>query len=184
MNEEERARYKDLAEQDKIRFREEFEQFEKEWPEEALALEQKKAERKMKRQSKSGNEPKARKQNTKAAKDAPKARSAYIIYSVTMRDSVKAENQGISFGEIAKKIAAMWKSLPEKEKSTFHEQAKAEKAKLEEAGASKLDEDDVSTCKSDEPDTDGFSSRMTLPHRWGQPEGLRVLPRDAPPGRV
>jgi len=163
LSEDEKTHYKDLAKDDKIRFREEFEQFEREWPEEALALEQKKADRKIKRQSKPGkgaSGPKGTKQDAKSSK-LPKARSAYIIFSVAVRDSVKAAKQGISFGDITRKIAEMWKALPVNEKASFYEQAKAEKVKADQAKLEVAETDDVSPCKADEPDNDGFSSRMT-----------------------
>ncbi|EAX98410.1 HMG box family protein [Trichomonas vaginalis G3] len=54
--------------------------------------------------------------------------SPYIIFSKEKRPQVKAENPGISFGDIAKKLGEMWKNMSEEEKKPYIEKAEAEKA--------------------------------------------------------
>jgi hypothetical protein len=53
--------------------------------------------------------------------------SAYMFYAIANRDRVKAENEGITFGEVAKRLGVEWKALSAEEKKTYEEKAAADK---------------------------------------------------------
>lgn len=62
-----------------------------------------------------------KKKKKKKDPDAPKRNmSAYFLYSVHIRPTIKEENPEASFGTIAKLISAKFKALPEKERSRHH----------------------------------------------------------------
>jgi HMG (high mobility group) box len=66
------------------------------------------------------------KKSKKAKKDpnAPKRNmSAYFLYSIAVRPSVKEENADASFGEIARLISARFKALSEKERKVWDDKA-------------------------------------------------------------
>ena len=64
---------------------------------------------------------KAGKKNTKKDKsDKPKrAPSAFILYSQSAREGVKAENPEAGFGEVAKLLGAAWKALGDDERAVW-----------------------------------------------------------------
>ena len=73
----------------------------------------------------SGAAPKKRK---KKDKNAPKKNmSAFMFYSNSVREKVKEENPGIAFGEVAKKISALWKELSDTDKTPYNEMAEKDK---------------------------------------------------------
>jgi HMG (high mobility group) box len=66
------------------------------------------------------------KKSKKAKKDpnAPKRNmSAYFLYSIAVRPSVKEENPEASFGELARLISARFKALSEKERKVWDDKA-------------------------------------------------------------
>jgi hypothetical protein len=70
----------------------------------------------------------------KAKKDpnAPKRNmSAYFLYSVHIRPTIKEENPDASFGEIARLISAKFKALPEKERKIWDDKAEKDKARYQ-----------------------------------------------------
>lgn len=75
-----------------------------------------------------GDEPKARKKRAKKDKDAPKkALSAFMFFSNDKREQVKADNPGIAFGEVGKKLGELWKAASAEDKAPY--EAKAEEDK-------------------------------------------------------
>jgi len=76
-----------------------------------------------------------KKRKKKAAKDPNKPKrnmSAFFLYSTAHRAEVKAQNPGISFGEVAKIISQQFKSLPQSEKSKWEKKAAKDKARYQE----------------------------------------------------
>ena len=74
----------------------------------------------------------AKKADAKETKPKVKrAPSAYIIFSTEIRETVKNENAGITFGEIAKKISEKWKKMSEKDKEPYNKASAKKKADLE-----------------------------------------------------
>jgi len=74
-----------------------------------------------------------KKSRKKKDKDAPKkALSAFMFFSNDVRDKVKAENPGIAFGEVGKKIGEMWKTLSAEDKAPYDAQADEDKKRYAE----------------------------------------------------
>merc|ERR1712150_313723 len=64
--------------------------------------------------------------------NAPKRNmSAYFLYSVHIRPTVKEENPSASFGEIARIISAQFKELSPKERAGWDEKAAADKERYQ-----------------------------------------------------
>jgi len=55
-------------------------------------------------------------------------KSAYQYYGSTRRDTLKAENPGVSGADINKMIAAEWKELPDTQKQPFQDHVAPNKA--------------------------------------------------------
>jgi hypothetical protein len=67
----------------------------------------------------------ASKKKVKKDPNAPKrATTSFFFFSSEMRAKVKEENDGITFGELGKKMGEMFKALSPKEKSKYEEMAK------------------------------------------------------------
>lgn len=79
-----------------------------------------------------GKQKKASKKKRKDPNAPKKALTAFMFFSNHMRDRVKEENPGISFGEVAKKIGQMFKALTEKEKVKWDEKADEDKQRYKE----------------------------------------------------
>lgn len=75
-------------------------------------------------------DPDGEKKGKKAKKDpnAPKRNmSAYFLYSIDARPTVKEENPDASFGDIARLISTKFKELSEKERKIWDDRAAADK---------------------------------------------------------
>jgi hypothetical protein len=76
-------------------------------------------------------DPDGGKKGSKKAKkdpDAPKRNmSAYFLYSIDARPSVKEQNPDASFGDIARIISTQFKNLSEKERKIWDDKAAADK---------------------------------------------------------
>lgn len=79
------------------------------------------------------------KQKKKKDPNAPKrAMSSYMFFANDNRDSVRAENPGIAFGEIGKILGTKWKAMSEAKKKPYEDQAAADKARYESEKAAYL----------------------------------------------
>jgi high mobility group protein B2 len=75
-----------------------------------------------------------RSKKTKKDPNMPKRNmSAYFLYSVEIRPTVKTENPEASFGDIAKIISAQYKNLTEEERKFWDSKATDDKARYEHA---------------------------------------------------
>ncbi|ODV66282.1 high mobility group box, partial [Hyphopichia burtonii NRRL Y-1933] len=75
-----------------------------------------------------------RKRSTRKKKDpnAPKrSLSAYMFFANENRDIVRAENPGISFGQVGKLLGEKWKALGADEKVPYENKADADKKRYE-----------------------------------------------------
>ncbi|GMM31308.1 high-mobility group nucleosome-binding protein [Martiniozyma asiatica (nom. inval.)] len=73
-----------------------------------------------------------KKEKRKKDPNAPKrALSAYMFFAAENRDKVRADNEGISFGEIGKKLGDMWKSMSDEDKQPYADKAEADKKRYE-----------------------------------------------------
>ncbi|KAL9016545.1 MAG: hypothetical protein Q9185_006122 [Variospora sp. 1 TL-2023] len=69
--------------------------------------------------------------------NAPKrGLSAYMFFANDNRDSVREENQGISFGQVGKVLGEKWKALNAKQREPYEAKAKADKDRYEREKAS------------------------------------------------
>ena len=55
--------------------------------------------------------------------------SAYLLYQNAMRETFKAQNPGMSFGQLSKFTSAMYAELTEEEKAAWVARAEADKAR-------------------------------------------------------
>jgi high mobility group protein B2 len=75
-----------------------------------------------------------KKKKRKKDPNAPKRNmSAYFLYSVHIRPTVKEENPEATFGSIAKLISAKFKELTDKERKKWDEKAVEDKARYQAA---------------------------------------------------
>lgn len=75
-----------------------------------------------------------KKKTTRRKKDpnAPKrSLSAYMFFANENRDIVRAENPGISFGQVGKLLGDRWKSLSADDKLPYETKAAADKKRYE-----------------------------------------------------
>lgn len=64
--------------------------------------------------------------------DAPKrSLSAYMFFANENRDIVRAENPGISFGQVGKLLGEKWKALSADEKTPYETKAATDKKRYE-----------------------------------------------------
>ncbi|CAH2351911.1 non-histone chromosomal protein 6 [[Candida] railenensis] len=64
--------------------------------------------------------------------DAPKrSLSAYMFFANENRDIVRAENPGISFGQVGKLLGEKWKALTGDEKVPYETKAETDKKRYE-----------------------------------------------------
>lgn len=64
--------------------------------------------------------------------DAPKrSLSAYMFFANENRDIVRAENPGISFGQVGKLLGEKWKAMTSEEKVPYETKAEADKKRYE-----------------------------------------------------
>ena len=76
-----------------------------------------------------GKKKAAAKKKKKKDPNAPKKpSSAYFLFSIHIRPTIKEENPDIKFGEIAKAISERYKTMPKEEMEKW--QAKADKEKV------------------------------------------------------
>lgn len=108
LSDKEMKKWQKKAEQDKIRYQEEMKHY--------VPIE----------------EPGGRRKKAKKDPSAPKRNmSAYFLYSVHIRPSIKADNPESSFGDIARLISTKFKGLPDKERKIWDEKAEADKMRYQ-----------------------------------------------------
>jgi hypothetical protein len=107
---EEKKQYNSLAKADKERYENEMASYVK--PDWLLAAEAKQAASKRSGKGKKGA--------SRKDPNAPKGgKSAYIFFSTTQRDKVKAENPNLKAKEIMSKMGSLWTAMSEEEKGPF-----------------------------------------------------------------
>jgi len=124
--EKDRAKYEKLAEDDKLRYQREMESYvpppddvEEEEDEDSNNFdesdeEEKPAKKGKKKQKKDPNAPK-------------RAMTSYLFFSAANREKIKAENPGVTFGQIGKLLGAQYKALSDDEKAKYVKLATADK---------------------------------------------------------
>ncbi|XP_001366449.1 HMG domain-containing protein 4 isoform X2 [Monodelphis domestica] len=98
-------------------------------------------------EKKKKKEEKEKEKAEKAEKPKKKNMSAYQVFCKEYRVTIVAEHPGIDFGELSKKLAEVWKQLPEKDKLVWkqkaqylqHKQNKAEATTVKRKAAASSD---------------------------------------------
>lgn len=112
----EKEEYVELAVKDKARYQKEDAKWHKDKPEEVEA---------MANQKRKGREDKGQAKKKKTGPKHPL--SAFMYFSTKTRPVVKAENPDIAFGDVAKKLGALWKTMTDDDKKEFNVLAAADK---------------------------------------------------------
>lgn len=101
-------------------------------------------------------------------KDKPKKRAtttAYQVFCKEYRHNINAEQPGLDFGELSKRLAEVWKSLPEKDKQVWRQKAQHLQHKQNKAEATTVKHKSVPEIK-----TKGVSAAgLILPHKGLSP---------------
>lgn len=103
-----------------------------------------------------------KKGKTKAKKDpnAPKKpMSSFMYFSTETRPKIKAENPGISFGELGKKAGELFRNLTQEEKKVYEKKAATDKIRYEKEmeaykSSKKAPDDDDGVDDHDDDDDD------------------------------
>ncbi|KAM9844285.1 HMG domain-containing protein 4a [Aulostomus maculatus] len=83
-------------------------------------------------------------------KDKPKKKitSAYMVFCKEYRVNINAEQPGLVFGELSKKLAEVWKAMPEKDKLVWRQKAQYLQHKQNKAEATTVKHKSSSEAKS------------------------------------
>ncbi|XP_053325172.1 HMG domain-containing protein 4 [Spea bombifrons] len=105
------------------------------------------------------------KKKKKEETDKPKKKnmSAYQVFSKEYRGSIIAEHPGIDFGELSKKLAEVWKQLPEKDKLAWKQKAQYLQHKQNKAEATTVKR--KSSSSEATPKSKGSPSGVSSPHK-------------------
>ncbi|KAM9333315.1 high mobility group protein B1a [Pholidichthys leucotaenia] len=106
MTSKEKGKFEDLAKQDKIRYEKEM----------------------MNYTPPKGGKRKKKMKDPNAPKRPP---SAFFVFCSDKRPMLKAENPGLTIGEVAKKLGEMWSNISPEEKQPYEEKACKLKSKYE-----------------------------------------------------
>nr|AAI69998.1 HMG2L1 protein [Xenopus laevis] len=96
-------------------------------------------------------------------KPKKKNMSAYQVFSKEYRVSIIAEHPGIDFGELSKKLAEVWKQLPEKDKLVWKQKAQYLQHKQNKAEATTVKR--KSSSSESAPKSKGSSSGLVSPNK-------------------
>lgn len=103
-----------------------------------------------------GEDAKGKKPRKKKDPNAPKkAMSAFMFFSNTNREKIKAENPGTSFGEMGKLLGEKWKSMSPAEKVQYEEMAQKDKDRY--AKAMKAYAGNAADAGDDDEEGEGMS---------------------------
>ncbi|KAM4721940.1 HMG domain-containing protein 4 isoform 2-T3 [Rhinophrynus dorsalis] len=95
-------------------------------------------------------------------KPKKKNMSAYQVFSKEYRVSIVAEHPGIDFGELSKKLAEVWKQLPEKDKLVWKQKAQYLQHKQNKAEATTVKR---KSSSSEAASRSKGSSGLSSPHK-------------------
>ncbi|KAG8556509.1 hypothetical protein GDO81_018101 [Engystomops pustulosus] len=105
---------------------------------------------------------KKKKEETEKSQPKKKNMSAYQVFSKEYRGSIIAEHPGIDFGELSKKLAEVWKQLPEKDKLVWKQKAQYLQHKQNKAEATTVKR---KASPSESSRSKGSSSGLSSPHK-------------------
>uniref|UniRef100_A0A8C5QN37 HMG-box containing 4 n=1 Tax=Leptobrachium leishanense TaxID=445787 RepID=A0A8C5QN37_9ANUR len=121
---------------------------------------------------------KKKEETEKQQQQQPKKKnmSAYQVFSKEYRSSIIAEHPGIDFGELSKKLAEVWKQLPEKDKLVWKQKAQYLQHKQNKAEATTVKRKSSSSDPSKRS-----SSSLSSPNKKSP---STVLPISSSPAKV
>lgn len=100
-----------------------------------------------------------KKKKEETEKPKKKNMSAYQVFSKEYRGSIIAEHPGIDFGELSKKLAEVWKQLPEKDKLVWKQKAQYIQHKQNKAEATTVKR------KSSPSESSSKTKGLSSPHK-------------------
>ncbi|XP_035510743.1 HMG domain-containing protein 4a [Morone saxatilis] len=95
----------------------------------------------------------------------PKITSAYHVFCKEYRVNINAEQPGLVFGELSKKLAEVWKAMPEKDKLVWRQKAQYLQHKQNKAVATTVKHKSASETKSKVMKVAGTGTGMVSPNR-------------------
>jgi len=75
-----------------------------------------------------------------------------MFFTQEWREKIKEENPGISFGEVAKRLGAKWKTMSEEDKEPYVEKHQADKERAEKAKEAYESKGKAAATSGDEDD--------------------------------
>lgn len=125
---------------------------------------------------------KEEKERDKHDKDKPKKKNmtAYQVFCKEYRVNINAEQPGLVFGELSKKLAEVWKQLPEKDKLVWRQKAQYLQHKQNKAEAMTVKRKTLTTSDSK---SKGSSKAVSLGSGLA-PQGRSSLGMSLSPARV
>ncbi|XP_073448718.1 HMG domain-containing protein 4 isoform X2 [Aquarana catesbeiana] len=106
-----------------------------------------------------------KKKKEEVEKPKKKNMSAYQVFSKEYRSSIIAEHPGIDFGELSKKLAEVWKQLPEKDKLVWKQKAQYLQHKQNKAEATTVKRKSSPTESSSKSKGSSSTSGLHSPHK-------------------
>ncbi|XP_008328992.1 HMG domain-containing protein 4a [Cynoglossus semilaevis] len=91
---------------------------------------------------------KEEKDREKSDKDKPKKTTAYQVFCKEYRVNINAEQPGLDFGELSKRLAEVWKTMPEKDKLLWRQKAQHLQHKQNKAEATTIKQKSSTENKS------------------------------------
>ncbi|XP_018423043.1 PREDICTED: HMG domain-containing protein 4 isoform X2 [Nanorana parkeri] len=108
-----------------------------------------------------------KKKKKEEAEKQPKKKnmSAYQVFSKEYRSSIISEHPGIDFGELSKKLAEVWKQLPEKDKLVWKQKAQYLQHKQNKAEATTVKRKPSPSESTSKSKGSPSSSSLPSPHK-------------------
>ncbi|KAM5148637.1 HMG domain-containing protein 4 [Mantella aurantiaca] len=113
-----------------------------------------------------------KKKKEEAEKPKKKNMSAYQVFSKEYRGSIIAEHPGIDFGELSKKLAEVWKQLPEKDKLVWKQKAQYLQHKQNKAEATTVKRKSSPSESTSKSKGSTSSSGLSSPHKKSSSSSL------------
>ncbi|XP_068108174.1 HMG domain-containing protein 4 isoform X1 [Hyperolius riggenbachi] len=115
--------------------------------------------------SEGASDKKKKKEDPEKNQPKKKNMSAYQVFSKEYRGSIVAEHPGLDFGELSKKLAEVWKQLPEKDKLVWKQKAQYLQHKQNKAEATTVKRKGSPSESSSKSKGSPSSSGLSSPHK-------------------
>ncbi|XP_058876955.1 HMG domain-containing protein 4-like [Acipenser ruthenus] len=124
-------------------------------------------------QSEAKKKKKVKEEKDEKEKPRKKNMTAYQVFCKEYRVNINAEQPGLVFGELSRKLADVWKQLPEKDKLVWKQKAQYLQHKQNKAEATTVKRKSAGS-EGGAPKTKGPSSRVATPHRKSPSGGVSL----------